>query len=198
MQPPTELLDASSGKGQDGWWRKLSLLLPIAQSKGDTEMSSSSSAHRSGMDISAATLVMAFIAGALAVPIFHQIAMWLLNTLGIISALVGIPAIPIFSMAPTKPLGVPEIFSISFWGGVWGVAFALTLPRWFQGIAYWIAAAVIGGLALTLVYIYVVTPLKTGGPAPFYPVIVIGFVVNAAWGIGWALFLMIFERMRSA
>jgi hypothetical protein len=30
-------LDASSGKGQDGWWRKLSPLLPIAQSKGDTE-----------------------------------------------------------------------------------------------------------------------------------------------------------------
>jgi hypothetical protein len=158
---------------------------------------SSSTVHAPSAQTSAATLIMAFIAGAVAVPVFHQIAMWLLNTLGIINALIGIPAIPIFSMAATKPLGVPEIFSISFWGGVWGIVFALTLPRWFKGVAYWVAAAVIGGLALTLVYIYVVTPLKTGSPAPFYPVIVIGFIVNAAWGIGWALFLMLFERMRS-
>jgi hypothetical protein len=156
---------------------------------------SSSTAQASPTQTSVTTLVLAFIAGALAVPVFHQIAMWLLNTLGIINALIGIPAIPIFNMTPTRPLGVPEIFSISFWGGVWGVVFALTLPRWFSGTAYWIAAIVIGGLALTLVYIYVVTPIKTGAPAPFYPVIVIGFIVNAAWGLGWALFLMIGEKM---
>jgi hypothetical protein len=159
---------------------------------------SSSTVHAAGAQISIATLVMAFIAGALAVPVFHQIALLLLNLLGITQALVGIPAIPIFDMTPTKPLGVPAIFSISFWGGVWGVVFALTLPRWFKGTAYWIAALVIGGLALTLVYIYVVVWIKTGSPAPFYPVIVIGFIVNAAWGIGWALFLMLFERMRAA
>lgn len=156
---------------------------------------SSSTVQAPGTQISVTTLVIAFVAGALAVPIFHQLAMWLLNVLGIINALIGIPAIPIFSMAATKPLGVPEIFSISFWGGVWGVVFALTLPRWFSGTAYWIAAIVIGGLALTLVYIYVVTPIKTGGPAPFYPVIVIGFIVNAAWGLGWAIFTMIGEKM---
>jgi hypothetical protein len=95
---------------------------------------SSSTVHAPSAQTSVATLIMAFIAGALAVPVFHQLAMWLLNTLGIINALIGIPAIPIFSMAPTKPLSVPEIFSISFWGGVWGVVFALTLPRWFKGV----------------------------------------------------------------
>jgi len=68
-------------------------------------MSSSSSARGSGMDMSIATLVMAFIAGALAVPIFHQIALWLLNTIGVVQMLFGIPALPIFNMAPTKPFG---------------------------------------------------------------------------------------------
>jgi hypothetical protein len=161
-------------------------------------MSSSSSARGSGMDMSIATLVMAFIAGALAVPIFHQIALWLLNTIGVVQMLFGIPALPIFNMAPTKPFGVPDIISISFWGGVWGVVFALTLPRWFSGTAYWIASAVIGGLALTLVFMYVVWPIKMGGMPPFFPILVLGFLVNAAWGMGWALFLALFERLRGA
>jgi hypothetical protein len=155
-------------------------------------MSSSSSAHRSGMDISAATLVMAFIAGALAVPIFHQILLWILYTAKVV------PFAP-FDMTATKPFNVPSVISISFWGGVWGVLFALTLPRWFSGMAYWIASAVIGGVALTLVFMFVVWPIKIGGlPPDMIGLFVIGFLLNAAWGIGWALFLALFERMRSA
>jgi hypothetical protein len=151
-------------------------------------MSSSSSAHRSDMEI--ATLVMAFIAGALAVPVFHQMLFLVFHLAGMLPA-------P-FSMEPTKPFGVPNIISISFWGGVWGVVFALTLPRWFSGMAYWIASAVIGGVALTLVFMYVVWPIKIGGLPPFLPLFILGFLLNAAWGIGWALFLALFERMRGA
>jgi hypothetical protein len=158
----------------------------------------SPSVPASGTHLSAATLVMAFIAGVIAVPVFHQIAMLVINAIGLVSALLPIPGIPIYEMTPTKPFGVPAILSISFWGGVWGVVFALTLPRWFHGTAYWIASLVIGGLALTLVYIFVVAPLKSGQIAPFVPVLIIGFIVNAAWGIGWALFLMLFERMRGS
>jgi hypothetical protein len=113
-------------------------------------------AHSSSRDASPARLVLAFIAGALAVPIFHQILLWILHAAGIV------PVVP-FSMAPTRPFGVPDLVSISFWGGVWGVIFALTLPRWFSGTAYWIAAMVVGGVALTLVFMFVVWPLKFGG-----------------------------------
>jgi hypothetical protein len=137
-----------------------------------------------------ATLVMAFIAGALAVPVFHQMLFLVFHLAGMLPA-------P-FSMEPTKPFGVPNIISISFWGGVWGVVFALTLPRWFSGMAYWIASAVIGGVALTLVFMYVVWPIKIGGLPPFLPLFILGFLLNAAWGIGWALFLALFERMRGA
>ena len=138
------------------------------------------------------TLILAFVAGVLAVPIFHQTLLWIFHAVGIV------PMAP-FNMEPTKPLGVPNIVSISFWGGIWGVVFALTLPRWFGGPAYWIAAPVAGGLVLTLVFMFVVWPLKVGGRPPnLVGLFVIGFLLNAAWGIGWALFLHAFEWMRSA
>jgi hypothetical protein len=154
-------------------------------------MNTFSSVEASRMELSPIRLVLAFVAGALAVPVFHQILLWILNAAGIV------PVAP-FSMAPTRPLGVPEIISLSFWGGVWGVIFALTLPRWFRGAAYWIAALVAGGVVLTLVFMFVVWPLKMGRLPP-NPVglFVIGFLLNAAWGIGWALFLHWFERLRS-
>jgi hypothetical protein len=154
-------------------------------------MSSTSVPQAAGRtQLSVATLVMAFIAGVLAVPIFHQILFLILHLAGIIP-------VPPFNMAPTKPFGVPVVVSQSFWGGVWGVIFALTLPRWFQGRAYWVAALVAGGVALTLVYMFIVVPLKTGGlPNAMIPLFVIGFLLNAAWGIGWALFLALFQRLR--
>jgi hypothetical protein len=151
---------------------------------------SSSSVQASHPSISMSTLVMAFIAGALAVPVFHQIVLLLLYLSGIV------PFAP-FSFAPTKPFGVPNLLSLSFWGGVWGVVFQLTLPRWFSGTAYWIAAIVAGGVALTLVFMFVVWPLKFGGlPHGMVGLFIIGFILNAAWGLGWALFLALFRRLR--
>jgi hypothetical protein len=151
---------------------------------------SSSSVQASHPSLSVSTLVLAFIAGALAVPVFHQIVLLVLYLSGIV------PFAP-FSFAPTKPFGVPDLISISFWGGVWGVVFQLTLPRWFSGTAYWIAAIVAGGVALTLVFMFVVWPLKFGGlPPGMVGLFIIGFILNAAWGLGWAVFLALFRRLR--
>jgi hypothetical protein len=155
-------------------------------------MSTASAFEVSRMASSRFRLVLAFVAGALAVPIFHQILLWILHAAGIV------PIAP-FNVAPTKPLGVPNIISISFWGGVWGVVFALTLPRWFSGSAYWVAALVAGGIALTLVSMFVVWPLKIGGrPADPLRVFIVGFLLNAAWGVGWPLLFHWFEGMRRA
>jgi hypothetical protein len=132
----------------------------------------------------------AFIAGALAVPIFHQLLFLLFYLLGVI------PVAP-FSLDPTVPFGIPEVVSSSFWGGVWGIVFVLILPHFFQGRSYWLASAIIGGLALTSVYMFVVVPLKTGAlPPSMGGLFIIGFLLNAAWGLGWALLLMLFDRMR--
>jgi hypothetical protein len=153
----------------------------------------SSSLHTtSGAAVAPSTLVTSFIAGALAVPVFHQMLLWVLHAAGIV------PFAP-FNMAPTKPFGVPDLVSISFWGGVWGIVFSVTVARWFSGAAYWIASAVGGGVALTLVFMFVVWPIKIGGlPPDLVGLFIIGFLLNAAWGIGWALFVMIIDRLRGA
>ena len=152
---------------------------------------SSPSVQASGTDTSMTALVMAFIAGVVAVPVFHQILLGLLHMAGIV------PFAP-FDWAPTKPFGVPALLSISFWGGVWGVVFALTIRRWFDGAAYWVASFFAGGIALTLVALFIVAPLKTGHmPAAMGGSFANGFLLNAAWGIGWALLLALFERLRA-
>ena len=154
-------------------------------------MTTTSSLNETRAHASPATLVLAFVAGALAVPIFHQLLYLVLHVAG------ALPSAP-YRMTPTKPFGVPALLSISFWGGVWGLVFALTIRRWFDGAAYWVASFFAGGIALTLVALFIVAPLKTGHmPAAMGGSFAIGFLLNAAWGIGWALLLALFERLRA-
>ncbi|MFC3282697.1 hypothetical protein [Litchfieldella rifensis] len=132
-------------------------------------------------------VVLAFIAGFLAVLCFHQPVVGLLHAYG------AIPFAP-FSIQPVPPLGVPGWFSASFWGGVWGIAM-LGLFTW-RDITHglWWKAGIFGGVALTLVALLVVFPLKGMGlnlaalPMRF----VGGFVINGAWGLGAMVFARVF------
>lgn len=128
-----------------------------------------------------------FIAGTLAVPLGHQIALWILNAIGTIDRAP-------FAMTATKPFGVPSLISLSFWGGVWGIILGLILLR-ARGAKYWVLAAVIGAVAPTLVAAFVVAPLKgvqTGGNVG--KLLTIGLIVNAAWGLATAAFYRLMER----
>ncbi|HEX2061974.1 MAG TPA: hypothetical protein VHK90_14630 [Thermoanaerobaculia bacterium] len=120
-----------------------------------------------------------FIAGALAVPLFHQVALWILNATGVIDRAP-------FAMAPTEPFGVPTVISLSFWGGVWGVILGALLTRT-RASAYWIMAIVVGAVAPTLVAAFVVAPLKGQPMGGNIRMLVMGLTVNAAWGLGTAL-----------
>src|SRR4051812_33053574 len=93
---------------------------------------------------SAGLLVLAFAAGFLAVPLFHQPMLALLHAVGVT------PRSP-YSMQPLPPFGVPQVASQSFWGGVWGIVFALVAPRFPRGPAYWLSAVLFGAFALSLV-----------------------------------------------
>ena len=74
-------------------------------------------------------IILAFVAGALSVPFFHQVLLWILHAAGIVP----------------------------------------------------------------------MTSFKVGGRPPhLIGLFVVGFLLNAAWGIGWALLLHLFERMRGA
>ena len=128
-----------------------------------------------------------FIAGTLAVPLGHQIALWLLNVAGVVSRAP-------YAMTPTKPFGVPSVVSLSFWGGVWGIILGLILART-QRAKFWLLAIVIGAVAPTLVAVFVVAPIK-GMPRPANPaaMIGIGLLVNAVWGLATAAFYRLMQR----
>jgi hypothetical protein len=134
----------------------------------------------------------AFVAGVIGVLIFHQLAFWILNLVGVT------PATP-YNMAQTKPLGVPQVFSSAFWGGIWAILMCW-LMRGREGASYWVFAILFGAVVVTLGAWFLVPWIKGAlgvtGPAtttvlgrPLTIAIIIGPIVNGAWGFGTALVL---------
>lgn len=134
-------------------------------------------------------LVAAFAAGFLAVLVFHQGVAWLLHAMGMT------PNAP-FPRRATWPFGVPQIWSLAFWGGVWGIVLGLALRRMTTPAQYWIAAFLIGALGPTLVSWFVVAPLRGAAPAGGWqiPVMARGLFLNGIWGLGAGLFLRAVQR----
>lgn len=137
----------------------------------------SSSAPRTGSD-----LLIGFVAGVLAVAVFHQLAVFAIGFLGL-----GEGAV--YSFRPTTPFGVPRIMSQMFWGGVWGVLFAAVfnhLPtRWplvVVGLLYGLCGPVLFGWT-------VVAALRGqrlfGGLSPTR--MLASVLINGSFGIGLAL-----------
>ena len=142
--------------------------------------------------LSAARLVAGFAAGFVAVLIFHQLTLGLLY-------LAGIAGRPPYNMAGVPPFGVPAVLSAAFWGGLWGIVFAVVEPRFPRGAKYWIAAFLFGAIPLTLVAWFIVLPIKGqpigGGWRPAG--MTVALLVNGAWGLGTGLLLnMVARRLR--
>src|SRR5688572_23051576 len=89
----------------------------------------------------ATSFALAFMAGALAVLIFHQGMLALLYALGVTPA-------KAFDFQPTAPFGIPAVLSSAFWGGLWAIALSIMLRR-LSGPSYWVASLVFGALVLT-------------------------------------------------
>ena len=124
-----------------------------------------------------------FAAGAIAVLVFHQGVITILHFLGL--------ANQPFSFAPTKPFGVPAIWSHAFWGGLWGLAFGFA-ERWFpKGALYWLAAFLFGAVFPPLVVWFIVAPIKGGalglGWVPSRMAIMV--LIHGVWSLGTALIL---------
>ena len=133
--------------------------------------------------------LLGFIAGFLATLIFHQLTLWVLWS-------TGFAPVPPFSLAATKPLGVPAVISLAFWGGIWGIVFSLVERRFSAGWSYWLSALVFGAVFPTAVALLLVMPLKGrplgGGWQP--SLWVAALLVNGAWGIGTALFIKLMSK----
>jgi len=137
-------------------------------------------------------LAFGFIAGAAAVLTFHQGMVLLLHLLG------QIPNFP-WSMRPIAPFGVPAIVNQMFWGGLWGMLFAVVAPR--SPLSNDIASgAVFGLLGPWLLGNGVLVPLFKGGaylfglnPQNMWR----GALIGTAFGIGIAVFMRLLSRGQS-
>ena len=132
-------------------------------------------------------ILFGFIAGFLAALVFHQlmlVILWILH----------LAPFPPYSMTPVPPFGVPAVISLSFWGGIWGILFALIHERFPLHGAYWLTAFLFGAILPSLVALLVVMPLKGRlvGGGWHLPLLVTAFLVNGAWGIGTGLILKTF------
>lgn len=133
-------------------------------------------------------LLVGFVAGVLAVAIFHQLAVL---TLG----LVGLGEGVFYSFRPTAPLGVPRVMSQMFWGGVWGIVFALVVdhaPKRWPLVA---VGAAFGILGPSLFGWLVLAPLRgDAAMAGFNPRrLAASALVNGTFGVGLAI---LFARLR--
>lgn len=143
-------------------------------------------AARSG--ISVKILALGFVAGFLAVPLGHQVMAFFHYLIG------WRPTMPwdmgVNQRAAFQAFGMPSLINLSFWGGVWGILWALIEPYVPKGWLYWVIAIVFGAVAATAVSAYVVTAIKG---LPMGSIGVVGLMLNGAWGLVAAL---IFDQLR--
>ena len=133
------------------------------------------------MDSAATRACLGFSAGAISALVFHQ-------GLAAVFDLIGVGSLAAFRLSPTWPFGIPAIVSLSFWGAMYGAAFALAAPRfrhplWRMGLGM--------GLIAGLVTLFVVLPLK-GFPiahgGAVWP-IARTLLLTLSWGIGMGTIL---------
>lgn len=124
-----------------------------------------------------------FVAGFIATLIFHQGLLGLLYSAGIS------PRAP-FNVAATAPLGIPQVISLAFWGGVWAVALAPLLAK-LSASPWWLGWVVAGAIGPSAVALFIVFPLKGMAMAGGWdPKLIIGaLLLNGAWGLGCAVML---------
>jgi hypothetical protein len=127
--------------------------------------------------------IVLFVAGALSVLVFQQGAGAIMNALGL--------AGPPFGYAATKPMGVPQIWSLAFWGGVWGIVYGAVEQRFPRGPAYYLAAFLFGAIVPTLVLWFVVFPLRGQPMAAGWNAsrMIVQVIQHGAFGLGIALLL---------
>jgi len=132
--------------------------------------------------------ILGFVAGFVAVLIFHQ-GLWYLFELAGFHPFTRAA----WDLDPIPPFGVPSLLSKAFWGGVWAAVLA-PLFRNLRGSAYWASWIIVASVVPTLAAFFVV-PLIKGFPLPLlWPGLPAGLVINAFWGFGIALLLRLMTR----
>ena len=134
-------------------------------------------------------LALGFIAGFVAVLVFHQ------GMLAFLQAMDFARNGPYPTQA-TWPFGLPRFWSLAFWGGVWGIVFVIAEPYFPRGAKYWLAALLFGALGPTLFSWFVLSPLRGTPMAGGWQVAAMsrGLILNGAWGLGTAAMLSLLAK----
>ncbi|XOZ35124.1 hypothetical protein ACMDCT_07780 [Halomonadaceae bacterium KBTZ08] len=130
--------------------------------------------------------IKSFVAAFLATLVFHQGVFGVMYLAGMVPA-------PPFNLESTPPLGVPAVVSLAFWGGLWGLPLWAVVRR-MGDVGYWGLSLLFGALLPTAVAMLVVFPLK--GMEVSVATWIGGFILNGAWGIGTALFMVLMGARR--
>ena len=127
--------------------------------------------------------IVLFGAGALAVLLFQQGTVAILHAFG--------QAPPPFGYAASKPMGVPQIWSGAFWGGVWGIIYGALERRFPKGLAYYLTAFLFGATLPVLVLWFVVFPLRGQPMAAGLDAkrMIIHVILHGMFGLGIGLLL---------
>ena len=110
-------------------------------------------------------LILGFIAGAIATVTIHELINYVLLQQGLF------PRVP-WSMEPVAAgplagMGIPQIASDAFWGGLWGIVFALILGDKPMG-SMTLKGAVMGMILPAFFGVFLLVPLITGRFPPFF------------------------------
>jgi xanthosine utilization system XapX-like protein len=140
--------------------------------------------------LSPRNLAVHFACGFFAVLLFHQTAILILHTFG------AIPNGP-YQTRPIPPFGVPSFLNQAFWGGVWGIVYALVRRRIPAALPVAIAGFLFGVVGPTFFGWFVLAPLRgqpiTGG----FQIqnMLRGIFINGSYGLGLALIALMADRL---
>lgn len=133
------------------------------------------------------TTIKAFVAGILAILIFHQGALAGLHYL-------DQTAVRAYVMTPGWLLGWPVLLLWSLWGGVWGIVL-WTLIRNAQAAGYYVGAIILAAILPSAIYLFAVMPVAGKAMAGGWDTHVMTGVLllHAIWGLGLALIMRLFQ-----
>lgn len=109
------------------------------------------------MVVTPRNVVAGFLAGALSVIVFHQSAYAVMSNLGMVQGQ------PWRMNSFVAPFNVPDLVNQSFWGGLWGILFALVVDR-MPRVPTWVNGLIFGLLFTMLLGSWIIVALIKGRP----------------------------------
>jgi hypothetical protein len=138
------------------------------------------------MNLSARTLILGFVAGAISVLVFHQGMIFLLYMMK------QTPNFPWNVTAMKTGMGLPILVNQMFWGGLWGVAFAAIghmIPiahNILRGAVYGLIGPFLLGGGVLVPLLKQTGPYFWAWPGQRW---IVGALIGAAFGAGIAVIL---------